>query len=206
MQRPSTSVTELSNQDMTNAVPTLLAKIACLRPRIICFVGKGIWLHVERSLRRLGIGDNDDDAGTCAVLAAHASETGLMPVLKEESVNECSPRVAKPEPELVDFGHGVPVAATKPDAQGGGGDHHPFQKVIKQEVPDTTTLSHSSPIATGCRSVSSRTRNAALKKEKGTVAVLGPRTTFAYGLQPYKAVHGMESNVKGTSCYSNLIT
>jgi hypothetical protein len=180
---------------MTSAVPTLLAKIAYLRPRIICFVGKGIWLHVQRSLRRLGIGDDDDDAGTRAVLAADASETVLMPVvLKEESI-ECS-RVTKPESEPVGFGHGV-AAKSEPDAQGEG-DHHPrpkqiltVQRVIKQQAPDTT-LSTPSPFATGCRSVSSR--NAAPKR--GTAAVLGPTRTFAYGLQPYKAVHSMEPNVR----------
>jgi hypothetical protein len=194
---------------MTNAVPTLLAKIARLRPRIICFVGKTIWLHVERSLRRLGLGEDDEDPGTRAVLAAHASETGLMPVLKEELRIECS-RVAKPESsEQVDFGHGVPVAAAKPEARGAGPPPKQIltlqKKVIKQEAPDTTTLSHPSPFATGCRTDSVSSRNAALKK--GTVAALGQtKTTFAYGLQPYKAVHSMESNVRGRRLCLTRIT
>ncbi|KAH9954776.1 uracil-DNA glycosylase-like protein [Russula dissimulans] len=47
--RPSTSITELSKQEMADSVPALLANVVRLRPRVVCFVGKGIWLHVERS-------------------------------------------------------------------------------------------------------------------------------------------------------------
>ena len=34
---------ELSKGDMINGVPILLSKITEYRPRIVCFVGKGIW-------------------------------------------------------------------------------------------------------------------------------------------------------------------
>ena len=78
----------------------LLAKISCFRPHIICFVGKGIWLHVERSLR-LRI---SDDAGCRADLAAHPSETGVILKEEEEELQLFEyARAAKPEPELVGF-------------------------------------------------------------------------------------------------------
>ncbi|TCD64990.1 hypothetical protein EIP91_003356 [Steccherinum ochraceum] len=41
--RPSAEQAELSKADMISGVPVLLHKIATHRPRIVCFVGKGIW-------------------------------------------------------------------------------------------------------------------------------------------------------------------
>lgn len=35
---------------MAAAAPRLLSRIAACRPRIVAFVGKDIWLHVERAL------------------------------------------------------------------------------------------------------------------------------------------------------------
>jgi hypothetical protein len=174
---------------MASAVPTLLAKIACFRPRIICFVGKGIWLHVERSLR-LGI---TVDAGASPVLSAHASETGV--ILKEEETGhliERAPgsvnlRVAKPGSELLAFSF---TDSAKPGADG---DVPPrqflnVQKDIK-EVSDTT------PSFT-TRYGSMSPRNVALPKAKNFKAA---GSTFAYGLQPYKAVHDVTPNVR-TAC------
>ncbi|KAH8992737.1 uracil-DNA glycosylase-like protein [Lactarius akahatsu] len=57
--RPSTSQAELSAQEMASSVPALLTKIARFRPHVVCFIGKGIWLHVERALKLKG-----DAAGT----------------------------------------------------------------------------------------------------------------------------------------------
>ncbi|KAI0302820.1 uracil-DNA glycosylase-like protein [Multifurca ochricompacta] len=63
VERPSTSEAELSSQEMASSVPALLARVARLYPRIICFVGKGIWLHVERAF----------------VLSKSKSKTGVTP-------------------------------------------------------------------------------------------------------------------------------
>ncbi|KAH8102047.1 uracil-DNA glycosylase-like protein [Cristinia sonorae] len=41
--RPSAEQAELSKDDMIQGVPVLLQKIAEHRPRVVCFVGKGIW-------------------------------------------------------------------------------------------------------------------------------------------------------------------
>lgn len=40
---------------MTAAVPIFLAKIARYRPRIVCFVGMGIWRIVEKVLLKMAV-------------------------------------------------------------------------------------------------------------------------------------------------------
>ncbi|KAH9943535.1 uracil-DNA glycosylase-like protein [Amylocystis lapponica] len=48
--RPSKQETELAASEFAAGVPALLQKIARFRPRIVCFVGKGIWEAFERAL------------------------------------------------------------------------------------------------------------------------------------------------------------
>ena len=43
---------ELSKEEMKESVPSLKAKIAKHRPRVVCFVGKGIWVIVEAVFRK----------------------------------------------------------------------------------------------------------------------------------------------------------
>lgn len=43
---------ELSKDEMRLSVPSLKAKIIKFRPRIVCFVGKGMWLVIESVFRR----------------------------------------------------------------------------------------------------------------------------------------------------------
>jgi TDG/mug DNA glycosylase family protein len=44
---------ELSPTEMAAGVPAFLAKVARYRPRIVCFVGIGIWRVVEKALVKL---------------------------------------------------------------------------------------------------------------------------------------------------------
>lgn len=44
---------ELSPVEMVEAVPAFLAKVSKYRPRIVCFVGMGIWRTVEKALVKL---------------------------------------------------------------------------------------------------------------------------------------------------------
>lgn len=46
-----TKEAELSNQEMVDSVPVLLRKVSKFRPRILCFVGKGIWTVFEKGLK-----------------------------------------------------------------------------------------------------------------------------------------------------------
>lgn len=48
--RPSKEEAELAPSEFAAGVPILLQKIARFRPRIVCFVGKGIWTAFERAL------------------------------------------------------------------------------------------------------------------------------------------------------------
>ncbi|KAF8491315.1 uracil-DNA glycosylase-like protein, partial [Russula emetica] len=50
VERTTISEAQLLNREMADSVPALLARIARWRPRVICFNGKGMWLHVELSL------------------------------------------------------------------------------------------------------------------------------------------------------------
>ncbi|RPD72575.1 DNA glycosylase [Lentinus tigrinus ALCF2SS1-7] len=43
VERPSAQAAELANTEFTAGVPALMRKIVEKRPRIVCFVGKGIW-------------------------------------------------------------------------------------------------------------------------------------------------------------------
>ncbi|KDQ53779.1 hypothetical protein JAAARDRAFT_72403 [Jaapia argillacea MUCL 33604] len=52
VERPSAEAGELSNQEMKASVPQLLAKIKEYHPRIVCFVGKGMWDIVESVIKR----------------------------------------------------------------------------------------------------------------------------------------------------------
>ncbi|EJT99387.1 DNA glycosylase, partial [Dacryopinax primogenitus] len=47
VERPSIEAAKLSAKEMTAGVPAFLAKVKKWRPRIVCFVGKGIWLAVK---------------------------------------------------------------------------------------------------------------------------------------------------------------
>ena len=47
--RPSAQASEIPAAEFTAAVPELLGKIAQHRPRVVCFVGKGIWDSFARA-------------------------------------------------------------------------------------------------------------------------------------------------------------
>ncbi|THH20307.1 hypothetical protein EW146_g1012 [Bondarzewia mesenterica] len=49
--RPSSEAAEISPAEMIASAPTLLAKIASLRPRFVCFIGMVIWKVAERAIK-----------------------------------------------------------------------------------------------------------------------------------------------------------
>jgi hypothetical protein len=74
---------------MTCSAPALLAKVMCLCPCVICFNGKGIWLHIEHSLcPQANHSDNDRD-GTGLVPVPHAAKGSVM--VKEEEMDDLAP-------------------------------------------------------------------------------------------------------------------
>ncbi|KAJ2525889.1 hypothetical protein IWW43_006617, partial [Coemansia sp. RSA 1935] len=59
VQRTTPSTSDLSRQEMRDAVPELCRKISANPPRVICFVGKGIYeIFVGSSKITLGLQDS----------------------------------------------------------------------------------------------------------------------------------------------------
>ena len=169
---------------MANSVPALLAKVVRLRPSVVCFVGKGIWLHVERSFQlRTGHGDRDNDTGASARgLVARASET--CEAMKEEERDDlvgCAPAVsAEARPRQVKTETELVTGFERPGKELEGGDvtrRHPLA------VQDVKGALDAPLMGTGPRSASMPRRATA-------------RSVFAYGLQPYKALHDVVPKVR----------
>ncbi|KAH9983824.1 hypothetical protein BJV74DRAFT_849421 [Russula compacta] len=238
VERPSISETELSSQEMASSVPALLAKLAHLRPRVVCFVGKGIWLHVERSLRqqtdRGGNNNNDDDddgddsgvgggGDLVTLLARRATETGVMMPkdVVEDGVEgeieidriDCPDAVTSRPAEA---GAEAEITAAAADPFGGTTDsgtkgnvsvsrthhHHHHRLKNAQGVVDNAGAPYhdhflspwmkmTSAPARGSGGIASRAMRAAATATKKP-APAAARSAFAYGLQPYKAVHDLE--------------
>ena len=180
---------DLSSQEMARSVPTLLVKVARLRPRVVCFIGKGIWLHVERSLRLQA--DGSDGSG----LVAHATEHCVT--LKVEEIDNLMPRAsvnldaraAKAEAEPAAFN--ATTDSARPGTEDGDISRRHLLTVQKaEEILDTGSLA-SSPPTTARRMASPK-----------AAAALPP---FAYGLQPYKAVHDAATNVRDPHLCTHII-
>jgi G:T/U-mismatch repair DNA glycosylase len=79
---PSTSQADLSAQEMASSVPALLFKIECFCPHVACFIGKGIWLHVKRTLNHILPKSNDGASDQNAGITLGAHSEGNMPMLE----------------------------------------------------------------------------------------------------------------------------
>lgn len=160
--RPSTSQADLSAQEMASSVPALLTKIARFRPRVACFIGKGIWLHVERALNHhLLKSDAAGDQNAGITLGAHAEGIVLEPAK--------TPATATLKDErsvyfLVDGDTPVIERPPKTELEGCCGG------VKLEESEQNATTRRRSGISSS-------------RKDKAPA--------FAYGLQPFKAVHDM---------------
>ncbi|KAF9818044.1 hypothetical protein IEO21_03005 [Rhodonia placenta] len=77
---------ELNTNEFTAGVPELLEKIARLRPRIVCFVGKGIWDAFERTAR-IQIAQASSPTAAPALSTPQVSEGGRTLPQKRERVS-----------------------------------------------------------------------------------------------------------------------
>jgi hypothetical protein len=175
--RPSTSQADLSAQEMASSVPVLLSKIARFRPRVACFIGKGIWLHVERALKHL-LPKSDDGAGdqnAGITLGAHAE--GNVPIVKPATE---SPAMLKDGRSVYfPLGGDTPVVEQPPKAEPEGYlDFCGGVKVEESEQNAVTTTRRRSGVSSS-------------RKEKAPLA-----PAFAYGLQPIRAVHDTVPHVR----------
>ena len=135
MANPSISASGLSSQELANGVPGLFAKVAHLRPHILCLNGKGMWLHVERLLQqRLLL--KEEPVETEVKIEVKEEEVEIE--VKEEASEKISSLVAVPTKQEAVSSSPPPLATPRPQAR---------------------------------------------------------PTAFAYGLQPFKAVHSAVPNV-----------
>jgi hypothetical protein len=180
---------------MAGAAPALLVKVAHFRPRVVCFVGKGIWVHVE-PLLRLQVhnnADDDDDQGNHgdgSGLVARATESCVTPNDEEmdNSVMPCAssaafvidpdPRPVKAEPDLACL-RPMSDPASPCTEHGGATRRHLLMVKKPKKILDNNATSPSMTVSKRHVVVAPR---ASPKKP-------APPSAFAYGLQPYKAVH-----------------
>jgi hypothetical protein len=160
---------------MADSVSVLLDKVARNRPRVLCFIGKGIWLHVERSLERRLLpkdddGSDDDDGGGIAT----GSGQVVVPKREEE---ECPPIKADSDPKW-------PVKVEEGVATFGASTSAAAASL------DTGRALRSS------RSVTMTVGRGSVAPSPATPKKAAARPVFAYGIQPYKAVHGVIPKVR----------
>ncbi len=182
---------------MASSVPALLTKITRFRPRVVCFIGKGIWLHVERALS-LFKGDvaGNKNAGICndppqsldAEVPGHVPEPAKTAVALNDGrsayfhlIGDIADmeRSPKAEPESLDFCGAVKLEES-------GSDVSSKQNTMNTK-PVLSTLPHSTTRRGG---ISSSPRPAS-KKAKAL-----PAPAFSYGLQPFRAVHTTMHHVR----------
>jgi hypothetical protein len=203
---------------MAGAAPGLLAKVARFRPRVACFIGKGIWVHVE-PLLRLQTHDNTDrdhdDSGHNDGLVARATESCVA--LKEEEMGDSAMACASSpsaavivtaadtearsvktglEPQAVGlFSAMSDLVRLGTESRGSDLSRGHLLTVLKaEETSDKPTSS--SVTARKRRGVIASGSRASSKK-----AAAAP-SMFAYGLQPYKAVHDAVIKVRSHYCIS----
>jgi hypothetical protein len=171
--RPSTSQADLSAQEMASSVPALLSKIARFRPRVACFIGKGIWLHVERALKHFlpksgAAGADDQNSGI--TLGAHSE--GNVPMLATNT-----PAMLKDGRSVYfHLGGDTPVVERPPKAEPEGCCGG--VKVEESEQNATTSTRRRSGMSSS-------------RKDKAP-----PSPAFAYGLQPFKVLHDSVPHVR----------
>lgn len=114
MANPSISASGLSSQELANGVPGLFAKVAHLRPHILCLNGKGMWLHVERLLQqRLLL--KEEPVETEVKIEVKEEEVEIE--VKEEVREEISSLVAVPTKQEAVSSSPPPLATLRPQAR-----------------------------------------------------------------------------------------
>lgn len=185
---------------MTGSVPALQTKIARLRPRVACFIGKGIWLHFERALTLLkgdvpgnmtaGVGEDpllDAQAQGHVPVASKDERSAYFHLVGDHTAAIEWPAKAEPERRFDFCGIG--------ESEKIGSDVSFTQNTdsisIVEEAMDTMPAPPSSPHSTTRRGGVSSAPRPASKKTK-----VPPARAFAYGLQPFKAIHNTVPHVR----------
>jgi len=207
---------------MANSVPALLAKIARWRPHVICFNGKGIWLHVERSLQQQLIQNNGSDDSSATTESRDEELKPIIPdvskerPVKTERVTTCS--LQQPSLKKDTSNDGVAtnsgVAAPKREEEeckpsvANTDQKRPLKKIKRERSASgaSSTTANTSKLDAGrvLRPSTSVTvpvgRASAVSSPSSPVtprrAATATRSTFVYGIQPYRAVHDVVPQVR----------
>jgi hypothetical protein len=214
---------------MAGAAPGLLAKVARFRPRVACFIGKGIWVHVEPLLLRLQThdntdrdhdesGHNDDDRG----LVARATESCVT--LKEEEMGDSAMACASSSSSGSSAAVIVTAAADNTEARTVETGLEPQAVDLFSAMSDPVTVrlgteSRGSDLSRGHlltvlkadeTSDNPTSSSVTARKRRGVIAsgyrasskkAAAAPSMFAYGLQPYKAVHDAVIKVRSHYLY-----
>jgi len=166
IERPSIEAAELSAKETVDSVPAFLAKIARWRPRIVCFVGKGIWLAVQKDLdgklapsstsgEKEEVGEVLEDVKAAMTEDTKDPETIIHSTTTPPSTPNGSRKKAVKSKDTFEYGlqpyvldlpseqhqpKALPVNNSKLDADF---DANPFIAVVKNE--DTPSLMSASP-------------------------------------------------------------
>jgi hypothetical protein len=217
---------------MAGSVPALLAKIARWRPRVICFNGKGIWLHVERSLQQQLIqshGSDDSAATGSRVVVPKREDEELKPIIPDVDqerpvkTEQVTARSLQQPPLKKDTSNdGVAtksgVAAPKREEE----ECKPSVAVTDQGRPLKTKRERSASGSSSATANSSNLdagrvlrpstsvtvpvgRGRAVSPVTPRRAATATRSTFVYGIQPYKAVHDVVPKVSKAGLFQGLL-
>ena len=196
-------------------MPALLAKVARWRPRVICFNGKGIWLHVERSLQRqLVQSDGPDDSsaatGSRAVVPKRENED-LKPIIHQERPVKTEQATAWSKKDTPNDGVATESGVAAPERE--AEEHKPSIADTDQEWPLRTKRERSASGASSTTANSSSWDAGRVLPHSNSTPVTMPvgresavaspsyppitprrtgtasHSTFVYGIQPYKTVH-----------------
>jgi hypothetical protein len=234
VERASISQAQLLKREMADSAPALLAKIACWRPRVMCFNGKGIWLHVERLLQQQLIHENAANGPRVVVpKREHDEHEELKPIIPDidqerpAKTERVTPRLLQQPPPLKKdtSNDGVAttsgVAAPKKEEE----DCEPSVADTDQGRPLKTKRERSASGASSGTANSSNLDAGRVLRPCASVPVpvargsavyspsspVTPRrtatSTFVYGIQPYKAVHDVVPKVikRGWPCAQGLL-
>ena len=218
---------------MAASVPALLARIARWRPRVICFNGKGIWVHVERSLQQQLIQNYGSDNSGSRVVVPKREDEELKPIIpdigqerpvKTEQVTARS--LQQPSLKKDTSKDGIAtnsrVAAPKREEE----ECKPSVVDTDRERPLKTKRERSASGASSTTANSSNLDAGRVLRPSTSVtvpvrrgsAVASPsspitprraaaitRPTFVYGIQPYKTVHDVVPKVSKAGLAQGLL-
>ncbi|KZT50762.1 DNA glycosylase [Calocera cornea HHB12733] len=166
--RPSAEAAELSAKEMVESAPAFLQKVTTWRPRIICFVGKGIWLAVQKNL----------DTRTAAVLPTGGQKTVVeAPEDVKDAVEEDMPDSASRSTATAPSPSTPKGVQKKKPAKRKDVFDYGLQPYVLLLPPEVSQLPNSSEVVTKIDVDFDASQSIALVKEEETSTLITPIRT-----------------------------